>query len=412
MSETTQTRRFFRRRGIPGGIWVLGGVSLLMDTSSELIHSLLPVFLVNVLGGGLLTVGVIEGVGEATSAITKVFSGTLSDYLGQRKLLAVLGYGLAAASKPLFPLANTVDLVFIARFVDRIGKGIRGAPRDALVGDLAPAGLRGASYGLRQSLDTVGAFLGPLLAIALLVLLAGSIRAVFWIAVVPATLAVLLLIIGVREPPHAAATGSRPRLRRADIYGLGTPFWWVVTVGSALTLARFSEAFLILRAQSLGLAVAWVPLVLVVMNVVYALSAYPAGVLADDGDRRRLLGAGLLVLILADLVLAAAPGVATAMVGVALWGLHMGLTQGLLATLVADTAPLERRATAFGIYNLVTGVLLLAASLLAGGLWDLVGAWATFVAGAGFSLVAGIGLYLQPGMLAEPGSSRPGDRTE
>ncbi len=396
MSETTGPRQRAGLRAIPRGIWVLGGVSLLMDTSSELIHSLLPVFLVNVLGSGVLAVGLIEGVGEATGAITKVFSGALSDYLGRRKLLAVLGYGLAAASKPLFPLASTVDMVFGARFIDRIGKGIRGAPRDALVGDLAPPELRGASYGLRQSLDTVGAFLGPLLAIGLLVLLADNIRAVFWIAVLPAVLAVVLLVVGVHEPRHRAADRVRVPLRLADLGQLGTSFWWVVIIGGGLTLARFSEAFLILRVQALGLAIALVPLVLVVMNVVYSLSAYPAGVMADNGGRRRLLGAGLLVLIVADLVLALAPGVVTALVGVALWGLHMGLTQGLLATLVADTAPAERRASAFGIFNLVTGVLLLLASLLAGGLWDVLGAPATFVASAGFALLAGLGLYLRP----------------
>ena len=381
------------RTRLPGGVWVLGFVSLLMDVSSEMIHALLPVYMVVVLGTSTLAVGVIEGIAEATAAITKVFSGALSDRLGKRKLLAAAGYGMAALTKPVFPLAETLGWLVGARFVDRIGKGIRGAPRDALVADIAPPATRGAAFGLRQSLDTVGAFLGPLLAIGLMWLTADNFRLVFWVAVLPAAAAFLLIVVAVREPPRPPSlTPVRAPLSGAELAKLGRAYWWVVSVAAVFTLARFSEAFLILRAQGLGLSLALVPAVLVVMNIVYALSAYPAGVLSDRMDRGRLLALGLLVLVAADLVLAFAGGLAAVAIGVVLWGLHMGLTQGLLATLVADTAPAELRGTAFGMFNLVGGMAMLLASVLAGALWDLVGAGTTFLAGAGFAVVALLGL--------------------
>jgi MFS family permease len=368
---------------------MLGFVSLFMDVSSELIHSLLPVFMVTSLGATALMVGVVEGVAEATALIVKVFSGTISDWLGKRKGLTVLGYGLGALSKPIFALALTVHWVFVARFLDRIGKGIRGAPRDALIADITPPEIRGAAYGLRQSLDTVGAFLGPLLAIALMLLWAGDFRTVFWFAVIPAALAVLLLIFGVHEP---AAGRARPRpaspVQWQTLREFGGAYWWVVVAGGVFTLARFSEAFLILRAQQLGLADTFAPLVLVIMNVVYAASAYPLGRLADRLSHTKLLAAGLVVLILSDFVLAQAQGLAAVVAGVALWGLHMGMTQGLLATMVAGAAPAHLRGTAFGFFNLVSGVAMLIASVLAGLLWDELGAATTFYAGAVFSVLA------------------------
>jgi MFS family permease len=379
---------------LPGGVWALGFTSLFMDTSSELVHSLLPVFLATVLGASMTTIGVLEGAAEATAAITKVFSGTLSDYLGKRKLLVVLGYGLGAATKPIFPLATSVSWVFGARFVDRIGKGIRGAPRDALVADLTRPELRGAAYGLRQSLDTVGAVIGPLLAVALMALLAGDMRAVFWAATLPAVLSVLLLVVAVREPDRSERTVVRLPITSAGLRRLPARYWLIVGLGGVLTMARFSEAFLVLRAGSVGLGAGWVPLVLVTMNVVYALSAYPAGVAADRMSRRTLLALGLGALIAADLVLAAAVNTVVVFVGVALWGLHMGLTQGLLATLVAATAPSNLRGTAFGVFNLATGVVLLLASVVAGLLWAHLGPSATFLAGAIFTAVAMAGLVL------------------
>lgn len=382
-------------RAIPRGIWALGLVSLFMDLSSELIHSLLPVFMVTVLGASAVYVGIVEGIAEATASITKVFSGFVSDRLGKRKALVVIGYGLAALTKPLFALAPTIGWVLAARFTDRIGKGIRGAPRDALIAELAPLHLRGASYGLRQSLDTIGAFAGPLLAIALMALFAGDIRMVFWFAVIPAFLSVAIVLAGVKEA--AAKPGeARPPVRLADLRLLPAAYWAVVVVGGVLTLARFSEAFLVLRADSVGLGLTWVPLVLVVMSVVYSASAYPAGVLADRIDRRALLALGFAVLILADLVLALAGGVWTVMAGVALWGLHMGLTQGLLATLVADASPAPLRGSAFGIFNFAGGIVLLIASVVAGYLWDAIGPAATFFAGAGFTALGLLGLALLP----------------
>jgi MFS family permease len=371
---------------LPGSIWALGFVSLFMDISSEMIHGLLPVFLTAVLGAGTETVGFIEGVGEATASISKLFSGWLSDRLGQRKALTVIGYGLAALSKPLFAIATTSSLVLAARFSDRIGKGIRDSPRDAMIGDLIPAGLRGAAYGLRQALDTVGAVAGPLIAIGLMAALSDNFRLVFWLALIPGLLSVLVLVVGVREPARAAAP-SAATLRLSDLKGIRKNFWIVVGIGAVLTLARFSEAFLILRAQDRGLALALAPLVLAVMNVVYSLTAYPLGALSDQIDRRLMLGAGFAVLIAADIVLAFAPGVLVVMAGVALWGLHMGLTQGLLSALVADEAPTNLRATAFGVFNFVSGIALLLASLIAGALWEMIGPSATFIAGATFTAI-------------------------
>ena len=383
------------RRSIPAGIWVLGFVSMLMDISSEMIHALLPVYMISGLGTSALTVGIIEGIAEATASITKVFSGALSDWLGKRKLLAVLGYGLAAVTKPIFPLAPTVGWLVAARFIDRVGKGIRGAPRDALVADIAPPHLRGASFGLRQSLDTIGAFLGPLLAIGLMWLTADHFQAVFWVAVLPSFLAVALLAVAVKEPkrPEGLRRVSMP-LHRDELVRLGPTFWWVVVVATVFTLARFSEAFLLLRAQSDGLQLMLIPAVLVVMNIAYALSAYPAGALSDRVNRVAMLAIGLLLLIAADVLLAFVPGFPGLIAGVVLWGLHMGFTQGLFATLVADAAPAELRGTGYGIFNLVTGLALLLASVIAGVLWDMVGSQGTFLVGAAFALFALIGLAL------------------
>ncbi len=380
-------------RALPAGVWALGFGSLFMDMSSELIHSLLPVLMSTVLGASMLTIGFVEGVAEATAAITKVFSGALSDHLGKRKVLVVLGYGLAAVTKPIFPLATSVAWVFGARFVDRVGKGIRGAPRDALVADLTPAHLRGAAYGLRQALDSVGAVLGPLLALVLMAVFAGDIAAVMWVAVVPAVVTVALLVVVVREPDGSdRPAGARAPASGAEVLRLPARYWLVVLLGAVFTLARFSEAFLVLRAQDVGLAVAYVPLVLIVMNVAYAGMAYPAGAAADRVSRRALLLLGLALLIAADAALAAARAPWLAFVGAALWGLHMAFTQGLFAKLVADTAPAELRGTGFGIFNLVSGGALLLASVLAGWLWSTLGAPATFVAGAAFSAVAAAGL--------------------
>jgi MFS family permease len=385
--------RFSRLREIPRAIWALGFVSSLMDASSEIIHALLPIYLVTVLGASMLTVGLIEGIAEATASITKVFSGALSDWLGKRKLLALIGYGLAALTKPIFPLADSISWLVAARFIDRIGKGIRGAPRDALVADLAPPHLRGASFGLRQSIDTVGAFLGPMLAIGLMWLTANSFQTVFWIAVVPAFLAVGLLHFAVQEPERPVGLRKiRSPFSLAELKHLGFAYWWIVGIAVVFSIARFSEAFLLLRAQAVGLPVMLVPMVLVLMNVVYALAAYPAGMLSDQANRITILGVGFGLLVAADLILAFTKGLAGVAIGVVLWGLHMGFTQGLLATLVADTAPPELRGTAYGFFNLFSGLALLVASLLAGALWDKLGPQSTFFGGAVFATIALVGL--------------------
>jgi MFS family permease len=376
-------------RAVPRSVIALGFVAMFMDMSSELIHSLLPLFLVGSLGASVATVGLIEGVAEATASIARVFSGVLSDRTGKRKLLAVIGYGLSAITKPIFPLAGSTAAVFGARFFDRVGKGIRGAPRDALVADITPPAIRGTAFGVRQALDTVGAFAGPLLAILLMAAYANDFRAVFWWAVVPAVLAMLFMIFGVQEPAGTKHSGQKGwPIKRADMARMSPAYWWTVAIGAAFTLARFSEAFLVLKGQQAGLPIALVPLVMVAMNLVYAIVATPAGALSDRVGRRAVLGMGLGVLIAADLALAFLPGLVGLFIGVALWGLFMGLTQGLLSALVADTAPADLRGTAFGIFNLVTGAALLLASTLAGVLWERFGPSATFEAGAVLAALA------------------------
>jgi MFS family permease len=380
-------------RAIPRGVWALGFVSLFMDMSSELIHSLLPVFLVSVLGVSAMAVGVIEGIAEATAAITKIFSGAISDWTGRRKPLLLLGYGVAAMTKPLFPLASGVGMVLTARFIDRVGKGIRGAPRDALVADLTPKHLRGAAYGLRQSMDTVGAFAGPLLALLLMLATDDDFRLVFWFAVIPAFICVAFIVFGVREAEVADGIKSRRfPIQRSEIGRLSQRYWWLILFAAVLTLARFSEAFLLLRAEDVGLAVTWVPAILIVMNVMYAASAYPFGRLADRVRRRSLLALGIVLLIGADVILAFATNAWLVGLGAIFWGLHMGATQGLLSALVAEVAPADLRGTAFGLFNLVTGLALLAASVIAGGLWSVAGPAMTFYAGAAFGAAALLGL--------------------
>ncbi len=383
------------RPPLPFEVWALGIVSLFMDTSSELVHSLLPVFMSTVLGVGMVAIGLVEGIAEATASMMKVFSGVLSDHIRKRKSLLILGYGLSAITKPVFPLANTIGWVFTGRFIDRIGKGIRGAPRDALIADITPPSIRGAAYGLRQALDSVGAFAGPGLAVAFMAWFADDIRSVLWVAVVPAALSVFWLIISVHEPERAPRDGTvQGRFSFTGARQLGVRYWLVVALGAVFTLARFSEAFLVLRGQSIGLSIGLIPVVMIVMNVAYSAAAYPAGLAADRFASRSLLVAGLFVLILSDVVLAFAESSWHVFAGALLWGLHLALTQGLLSKLVADVAPGELRGTAFGVFNLVSGAALLAASILAGVLWNLLGPSATFVAGAGFAGIAAAGILL------------------
>ncbi|OGV44380.1 MAG: MFS transporter [Legionellales bacterium RIFCSPHIGHO2_12_FULL_42_9] len=379
---------------MPSSIWMLGFVSMLMDISSEMIHSLLPLFMLTSLGVGAFTIGLIEGLAESTALIVKVFSGVLSDYLGKRKGLTVFGYALGALTKPLFAMASTIEVVLAARLLDRIGKGVRGAPRDALIADMAPKRLRGAAFGLRQSLDTLGAFLGPLFAVGLMLLFINNFRFVFWIAVIPGLLAVVLLLFGIHEPKQQVDAKRSNPIKRENLKRLDVSYWCVVCIGAVFTLARFSEAFLLLRAQQVGIALALVPLVLVVMNVLYFLSAYPFGKISDRISHTKLLMFGLLILIISDLVLAINDHDSTVIIGVALWGIHMGVTQGLLARMVADSVPADLRGTAYGFFNLMSGIAMLFASGIAGFLWDQFGAALTFYAGASFSMIAIVGLVL------------------
>lgn len=387
--ESLPTDQHSSRPRIPKTVWALGLVSFFMDVSSETIHALLPVFLTVTLGVSVSLVGLIDGVAESTAAITKVFSGYLSDRWGRRKPLILFGYGLGALTKPLFAVAGGPIVVLGARFADRIGKGMRGAPRDALMADVTPPEIRGRAFGLRQALDTAGAFTGPLLAIALMILFAGDIRAVFWVAVIPAVLAVACVVLGVEErDPSSAKSSARPPVRVRDLGEFSRAFWVVVAIGITFTLARFSEAFLILKADAEGLPLVLAPLVLVVLNIVYATGAYPAGALSDHVPAGPLLIAGLLALLFADLSLALLPGLFGVFLGIALWGMHMALTQGLLAKLVADNAPEHLRGSAFGLFNLATGLSLLFASVIAGLAWDMIGPESTFLIGGGFAFVA------------------------
>ena len=388
--------RFATLSRIPKGVWVLGGVSLLMDVSSEMIHSLLPLFMATTLGASVIIIGIIEGVAEATALMLKVFSGVISDYVGKRKGLALLGYGLGALSKPLFAIAPTSGMVFSARMIDRIGKGIRGAPRDALVADVTPPEIRGAAYGLRQALDTIGTFLGPLLAVALMFLWDNDFQSIFWVAAIPAVLSIALLGFGLKEPNTSVVQKRTNPLRRENLKKLSAAYWWVVAIGSIFTLARFSEAFLVLRAQQMAIPLFAIPLVMVAMNLVYSLTAYPFGKLSDRMSHSKMLQWGLLVLIAADIVLALSSHWSTLLAGVALWGIHMGMTQGLLAAMVAHTAPPELRGTAFGMFNLMSGIALLLASAGAGVLWEMLGAASTFYAGAIICVVTLIGMRCMP----------------
>lgn len=388
--------RYATLNRIPKGVWVLGGVSLLMDVSSEMIHSLLPLFMATTLGASVIIIGLIEGLAEATALIIKVFSGVLSDYLGKRKGLAMLGYGLGALSKPLFAMAGSSGMVLSARMIDRVGKGIRGAPRDALVADVTPSEIRGAAYGLRQSLDTIGAFLGPLLAVGLMLLWNNDFHTIFWIAVIPGVLSIALLWFGLSEPKTPVTDKRTNPLRRENLKKLSAAYWWVVGLGALFMLARFSEAFLVLRAYQMDIPLFAIPLVMVAMNLVYSLSAYPFGKMSDSMNHTRMLQAGLLVLIAADITLALSHHWSTLLIGVGLWGIHMGMTQGLLAAMIAHTAPAELRGTAFGMFNLISGIALLLASTGAGILWETMGAASTFYAGAVICAIVLAGMRFTP----------------
>ena len=375
------------RPSLPRNVWVLGFVSLFMDLSSEVYHALLPAFITLVLGLPATALGAIDGVAEATANFAKLFSGRFSDRSLKRKPWIMGGYGLAALSKPLFPLAATAPLIMLARFADRIGKGIRGSPRDAMIADETPPEVRGRAFGLRQALDTVGALLAPLLAIGLMALLASNIRAVFWIAVIPAAISFLLAWLVLREPEqHLAPIKKSPFF--AGFRQLDKETKRLLQVGFLFTLARFSEGFLILKGIDIGLSEAMSPLTLAIFNLAYVALAYPAGSLSDRVSPRLILIAGMAVLIAGDLVLAKTHNFAGLVIGTTLWGAHMALTQGIFSRMIADSAPDELRATSFGAFYFVTGIAGLLASLGAGWLWDRQGPESTFLTSAGVAAAA------------------------
>jgi MFS family permease len=378
---------------IPRGVWALGFVSLFMDISSEMIHGLLPVFLVSVLGASALMVGIIEGIGESLALIVRLFSGVLSDYLKRRKSLVFAGYFLGTLSKPLFALANNAGLVLTARALDRTGKGIRGAPRDALIADLTPGSIRGAAYGLRQSLDSVGAVVGPLLAVLVMWLSNDNFRATFWLAAIPGFISVAIILWFVKEPQHLASA-ARKQFHLKEIAKLSAPFWLILAIGMVFTLARFSEAFILLRADELGLQAQFVPGILIILSLTYAIGAYPAGALSDQWGRSGLLLTGLGLLVATHLVLAYSTSVSHVFIGAALWGFHLALTQGLFAAMVADSCSPNLRGSAFGLFSFATGMAILLASVIAGLLWDVFGPAMTFLVGAGFALAALLGSTL------------------
>ncbi|MGA1830449.1 MFS transporter [Rhizobium wenxiniae] len=381
MSSYSEPTSSASRTGIPRTVWILGIVSLLMDISSEMVQTLLPFYLVSSLGASAVTIGFIEGFSVAIATTTKLFSGIVSDWARNRKWLAVAGYGLGAISKLLFPFATSTGWIVTAKAIDRVGKGIRGTPRDALIADVTPPQIRGAAFGLRKSLDTVGGFVGPLAAIGLMFALANDVLTIFWIAVVPAFLSVLVLMIGIREPesPVRKAGGS---LKFRDVVTLNRSVWIVIIAASALTFVRFSEAFLLLKSEESGFQPAWIPITMVIMHAVYGLTAYPVGKLSDVIGRTGILGASMAVLVAAYLTLAFAGSIVVFLIGIVLWGLHMGLSQGLLATLIADAAPAHLKGTAFGVFNLVTGLAVLFGNVLAGLVWDIYGSFGTFLSGA------------------------------
>jgi len=366
---------------IPKSIWALGFVSMFMDVSTEMIHSLLPIYLVSILGVSAIAVGMIEGIAESTSLLIRIFSGTLSDYLGKRKLIATIGYGIAAATKPLFAIATSLNVIMAARFVDRLGKGIRGAPRDALIGDLSPLSIRGACFGLRQSLDNVGAIAGPLIAILLMWLFANNIKAVFWAATIPAFVSFFIILVVVKEPKkeHHYNQEEQKPFNIKDVAKLHSSFWWVIVIAVVISFARMSEAFLVLKAQDAGFELMYIPLVLVIMNLIYASTSYPAGKLSDKIDRMHLLSLGTLILLISDLLLAYATTHIHTMLGVALWGLHMGVTQGIFAALIVDKTPAHLYGTAFGIFNFLCGLAILFGNIIAGWIWSVHGAQLTFL---------------------------------
>ncbi len=382
-----------RLKNIHRNVWILGLVSLFTDFGTKAIQSILPLFLVSVLGANVSIIGLIEGIAESTASILKLFSGALSDYWGRRKELAILGYGLSTAIIPLFALANSPLWVLVARFGDRLGKGIRVAPRNALVADVTPIEQRGAAYGLRQTLDTIGAFSGPLVATIILLISGQNFRLVFWVALVSGIISVCLLVKGIRETPSSKE--KRSKLIQWDTFQqLGRNYWVLVLAATLFNLGHFSDAFLLLKAQHIGIANAWIPLSMIVMNFSYMLSAYPLGLLSDRMGRKQLLVVAFWLFSLVYLGFAWVQQPQQIWGLFALYGVYLGMSQGILLALVADVTPSELRGTGFGVINLVIGIILLPANLLAGFVWETANPQIPFLLGSFLAILASFILLL------------------
>ncbi|MDJ0867562.1 MAG: MFS transporter [Myxococcota bacterium] len=383
-------------RRIPRNVWAASATSFLMDVSSEMVVNVLPLFLANVLGVRTVVIGLVEGLAEATASLLKVFSGSLSDRLGRRKPLAVAGYAISALAKPGFALATSWGGIAGARWADRVGKGVRTAPRDALVADAVGAGDRGLAFGLHRAADTGGAVVGLAIAIGVLALVergaatldADAFRTLVWVSLVPAVGAVAVLAFGVREvraPVRVAA--ARPGLR-----GLGRPFFAFLLVSALFDLGNFSDAFLVLRAQERGLGVTDILWVLVGFNLVYAVVSTPGGRLSDRIGRRAVIAAGWVWYAAVHLGFAGARSGGDVTVLFLLHGVYYGLTAGTAKALIADLVPERLRGSAYGSYFAVMGAIDLPASLLAGALWQGLGAWPGFGPAAPFVFSAGTAL--------------------
>jgi MFS family permease len=368
-------------------VWVAGWVSFFMDVSSEMVYPLVPLFLSSTLGVSKSVVGLIEGIAEATASLLKLFSGVIADRFGKNKLLMGFGYGISTASRPILALASGWGMVFLARFTDRAGKGIRTAPRDAIIAASTPPGQLGLAFGFHRALDTAGAVVGPAVALAILAVWAADFRLVFWLSVVPGVLAVALIVWFIEadgrvRPAQAALAWS--------LRGFDDRFWEFLLVIGLFSLGNSSNAFLILKAEQVGTSPAWISGIYVGYNALYALMSVPGGLLADRVGMRRMIivGLGLFAAVYAGIALASTPQQIAALF--LCYGIYMGLTEGVQRAYLATLAPKERTATAFGLYHMVVGIAILPASLFAGVLWDTVGPAAPFLFGAGMAALAAV----------------------
>jgi MFS family permease len=387
------------RGGLGRNVYALALVSFFTDVSSEMIYPLLPVFLTSVLGASAGFIGAIEGAAESVAALLKLASGWWSDRVKRRKGFVVFGYALASVVRPLVAIAQSATQVLAIRVTDRVGKGVRNSPRDALIADSVPPTMRGRAFGVRSAADNAGALLGPLIAFALLTWFGLSLRSVFWWSAVPAGLAIVVAIVGVRDVAKREGQSSKKSELRS---GMGGRFWAFLAIVFVFTLGNSTDAFLLLRARDLGVPIAMAPILWAVLNAVKSVSNIPGGALSDRIGRRPLLIAGWAVYALVYYLFARATHAWQAWALFAGYGIFFGLTEGAELALVADVAPHDRRGAAFGWYYLAIGIGALPASLIFGAVWDRFGAGRAFDLGAGLALAASMALLL----IAAPGQQQ------